>query len=211
MTDSSNNGPARILDANANRAREAIRVLEDAARFLLDDEASSRTFKTLRHDLVEALSLLPTGLLEMNRATERDVGRSISVDSETTRSDARAVLEASAARLGEALRSIEEWAKTLDTEVARRVEQLRYRGYEASGALLTAFASRAPQWRLCVLVTRRDCRLPAEDVVRAVVESGADCIQVREKDLPDADLLEWIRTVIAIARPSGHHPSNIKC
>ena len=108
MTDSSNHGPARILDANANRAREAIRVLEDAARFLLDDEASSRTFKTLRHDLVAALSHLPAGLLEMNRSTERDVGRAISVDSETTRSDARAVLEASAARLGEALRSIEE-------------------------------------------------------------------------------------------------------
>ena len=27
----------RLLDANANRAREALRVLEDYARFVLDD------------------------------------------------------------------------------------------------------------------------------------------------------------------------------
>ena len=27
----------RLIDANANRAREALRVMEDAARFLLDD------------------------------------------------------------------------------------------------------------------------------------------------------------------------------
>ncbi len=32
---------ARILDANGNRAREAARVLEEYARFVLDDAALS--------------------------------------------------------------------------------------------------------------------------------------------------------------------------
>ncbi len=31
----------RIIDANANRAREALRVMEEAARFLLNDEELS--------------------------------------------------------------------------------------------------------------------------------------------------------------------------
>src|SRR5436190_2119069 len=36
------NGPLlRLLDANANRAREALRVLEDYARFVLDDPSIS--------------------------------------------------------------------------------------------------------------------------------------------------------------------------
>ena len=64
MPEPARHQPARILDANANRSREALRVLEDAARFLLDDPGASRGFKTLRHDLVEILSELPAGVLE---------------------------------------------------------------------------------------------------------------------------------------------------
>ena len=41
--------PARILDASANRAREALRVMEDAARFLLDDRSLTEQLKVLRH------------------------------------------------------------------------------------------------------------------------------------------------------------------
>ena len=44
----------RILDANANRAREALRVVEDYARFVLDDAALSGELKQLRHDLATA-------------------------------------------------------------------------------------------------------------------------------------------------------------
>jgi thiamine-phosphate pyrophosphorylase len=45
------NGPVlRILDANANRAREALRVIEDYARFALDDERVCGSLKQLRHD-----------------------------------------------------------------------------------------------------------------------------------------------------------------
>src|SRR5205814_658188 len=50
----------RILDASANRAREAIRVLEDFVRFSLNDAFLSRQLKQLRHDLAEVLADLPT-------------------------------------------------------------------------------------------------------------------------------------------------------
>ena len=37
------NGPLlRLLDANANRAREALRVLEDYTRFVLNDKRTVR-------------------------------------------------------------------------------------------------------------------------------------------------------------------------
>ena len=39
------------MDANANRAREALRVLEDAARFALDDADLSARLKAIRHGL----------------------------------------------------------------------------------------------------------------------------------------------------------------
>jgi len=44
----------RLLDANANRAREALRVLEDYARFVLNDPALSADLKSIRHTLAEA-------------------------------------------------------------------------------------------------------------------------------------------------------------
>src|SRR5262249_7797517 len=52
---------ARILDASANRAREALRVMEDYCRFCLDDRFLSTQLKELRHDLAEALATLPPG------------------------------------------------------------------------------------------------------------------------------------------------------
>ena len=50
---------ARILDANANRAREALRVVEDYCRFVLDDRFLSGELKRLRHDLTAILGELP--------------------------------------------------------------------------------------------------------------------------------------------------------
>ena len=41
----------RILDVNLNRAREALRVVEDYARFVLDDADAAGAAKRCRHDL----------------------------------------------------------------------------------------------------------------------------------------------------------------
>ena len=203
MDGSSRRHPARILDANANRAREALRVLEDAARFLLDDADLAIAFKQLRHDLVQALELLPPGTLQSHRASEEDVGRSLEVDSESHRPDERAVLEAASGRVGEALRSIEEWSKMLDPQLAKQIEALRYRAYESAGLLVSRFAMVVPQWRICLLLTRSQCRRPALEVLHGALAGGVDCIQIREKALPERELLAWVEEVIAVARPMG--------
>ncbi len=41
----------RIIDVNLNRAREALRVVEDYARFVLDDADAAAAVKSCRHDL----------------------------------------------------------------------------------------------------------------------------------------------------------------
>ena len=54
----------RILDANANRGAEGLRVVEEFVRFVLDDRHLTALCKQLRHDLAEALRRLPaSGLL----------------------------------------------------------------------------------------------------------------------------------------------------
>ncbi len=193
---------ARIIDANANRAREALRVMEDAARFLLDDPALSAELKGLRHDLRAALDALPLdpGFLLASRDTPGDVGASLTTDAESRRGSAADVAAAAAKRLTEALRSIEESAKTLAEGGSARFERLRYRAYSAERALLLAVAApAAPQWRLCVLITESLCARPWAEVAAAAIDAGADCVQLREKSLDSRALLERARTLVALA------------
>jgi thiamine-phosphate pyrophosphorylase len=199
-------GVRRILDANANRAREALRVMEDAARFVLDDEKLSRQIKQLRHGLAEALSGL--GPLDGWRDTPGDVGTTITTEREMNRAGVADVAAAAGKRLSEALRTIEEYSKTLEQAacgLAPKIEQLRYRGYALEQLLNTALGSgAAKQWKLCVLISESLC--PDRDwlrVAQAVVEGGADCIQLREKDLDAGELLNRTRELVAICRPKG--------
>jgi len=187
----------RIIDANANRAREALRVMEDAARFLLDDAALTEDLKNLRHDLVTAL--LRFDSLEHHRRVQSDVGRAISVESEMRRAGAGNVAIAAGKRLSEALRAMEEYGKVVDSSFALMVEQLRYRGYELEQRLTTRLASAVPkQWRVCIILTESLCARPWREVVSESIDAGADCIQLREKELGDRALLERAADLLRI-------------
>lgn len=193
----------RLIDANANRAREALRVMEDGARFLLDDAPLSASIKSIRHDLGAAMRAFAPDCV-LSRDTPGDVGTAISTPAEMERTNPREVLIAAGKRLSEALRSLEEYAKVADPAAASRFEQLRYRGYEAERALHAAIGTgRARQWALCVLITESLCRLPWLDVARRSIVGGADCIQLREKSLPDGALLSRAKMLVELCRPQG--------
>ncbi len=199
-------GVKRILDANANRAREALRVMEDAARFILDDQNLSKQLKQLRHDLADALRKIPD--LSVWRDTPNDVGTTITADNEMTRAGAADVAAAAAKRLSEALRSLEEFGKTLPPsacDFAQSIESLRYKGYTLEQQLNNALASGlAKQWRLCVLITESLCK--DNDwlrVANAAIQGGADCIQLREKNLDADELLTRTQQLVALCRPKG--------
>ena len=195
---------ARILDANANRAREALRVLEDTARFALDDGPLCSELKALRHDLQAALGTLRPGWLEANRDSAGDVGAGVTAPGERERAGLGDVVTAAGKRLGEALRVIEETAKTIDPSMAGRVQAIRYRFYDAESALHRRLASgRARQWRVCVLLTESLCARPWRDVLRAVIDGGAECVQVREKSLDAADLLQRVDDVVEMTGSAG--------
>lgn len=185
-----NQRTARIIDAGINRAREGLRVLEDLARFALDDPDLIARAKNLRHDLARAVSALPVQTRDLlaARDTPGDVGTSISTKSERVRTDEDAVAAAAAARATEALRSLEEASKMLGTD-GRAFERIRYQTYELERLVRLRFARRAKQWRLCVLLTADMCVRPWQEVARAALDAGADCLQLREKDLDDGALL----------------------
>ena len=64
----------RILDATLNRAREALRVLEDLARFHRGDAEGAAALKSARHELDAAVRPMSRPLLAARDAAG-DVGR----------------------------------------------------------------------------------------------------------------------------------------
>lgn len=196
---------ARLVDANANRAREALRVMEDIARFVLDDAEMCGTLKRMRHDLRAAVEgFVDRGMLLASRDTEHDVGASISTPAEGQREGLRDVALAAGARLTEALRAIEEAAKALGHR-ASVFESLRYRAYTAERRLALALATgRCPQWRLCVLISESLCtHRPWLEVAADAIEGGADCVQLREKSLDGRELLTRARALVELGRVRG--------
>ena len=198
---------SRVLDANANRAREAMRVLEDAARFLLNDADLSAALKAVRHDLASALGALGNiGAIELSRDTPGDVGTSIRTAREQARASTFEVVVAAGKRLTEALRCLEEYGKIVSPRFGETVEALRYRSYDIEHRLHRSFGAtgRRRPWRLCVLLSEDLCvRGDWGRVARAAIEGGADCIQVREKGLGDGALFHRACGVLDLCRPRG--------
>jgi thiamine-phosphate pyrophosphorylase len=192
----------RILDANLNRAREALRVLEDYARLGLDDAALSRAAKDLRHALADAVR--DAGLTGVVAARDivGDVGCAISGAGEYERASLSDVATAAGKRLTEALRVIEEVGKTRSGSFGRAVERIRYAAYELDRrvAVRTHRAGRLPDAGLYVLITETLCTSDWQATAEAALRGGAAVLQLREKHLNDRELLERARWLADLCR-----------
>jgi thiamine-phosphate pyrophosphorylase len=192
----------RILDASLNRAGEGLRVVEDYARYVLDDPFLTSQCKSLRHDFATLAGGFATIDRHAARDTQQDVGTGISTASEAARSDAWDVCAASLKRTEQALRSIEEYGKLIEVSVGRQAESLRYRLYTMEKALDISRSSqeRLEGVRLCVLVDGRDTLAEFERLVKQLVEAGVGMIQLRDKQLDDRGLIERARLLVLLTR-----------
>ena len=212
-----------LLDANLNRAREGFRVLEDFARFVLRSADASAGLKQLRHDLVQAelqLRRVLPALLHA-RDTAADVGTSITTAAEQRRESLNDVVAANARRVQESLRSLEEFGKTVSSEFAAQIKQLRYRTYsleqqimlpEPASATNTSSdgqnlrvsrMARLASSSLYVLLTESNCRLPWKRTVEEALAGGADVIQLREKSLSDDAIISRAQWISAACRSAN--------
>ncbi len=134
----------RVIDANLNRAREGLRVLEDFARFVANNNPISGELKAFRHDLVLTAQLLPGSRSAdetfseeamQNRDTIGDVGTENSAPNERQRDSMAHLVTANCRRVQESLRSLEEFGKLLSADFAAAAKQLRYRSYTVEKTL----------------------------------------------------------------------------
>ncbi|MEO1584462.1 MAG: thiamine phosphate synthase [Planctomycetota bacterium] len=196
----------RMIDANANRAAEAARTLEDVARFALDHRDAAASCKAIRHRLESVLiaSGFPRETRAAARDTTGDTGVANSAADAHTRRDLQEVVSAAGSRLGEALRVIEECLKTVDPRQAANAERIRYDAYEAERTVSTMLRARvrsSRQWPLCVLITESLCTsLGWRQTAAVLLEAGVPCLQLREKSLTDRVLASRARDLVAMAK-----------
>jgi thiamine-phosphate pyrophosphorylase len=200
-----------IVDANLNRAREGLRVLEDFARFVSRDGDVTHALKHLRHSLVECERELMQEVSDpaVHRNTAADVGTDITTTGEACRQSMADVVVANARRIQESLRSLEEFGKLLSPLFAGKIKQIRYRSYDLEQRLTLEAAgvsqelvdtrhqrkARLDSAQLYVLVSEANCCLNWRDVVEKSLTGGADVVQLREKLLSREEIVrrgKWI-------------------
>ena len=181
----------RIIDANLDRAGEGLRVLEDLARFGLDDADLSKRLKETRHRLLTAVWIPQAKLLDA-RNSGRDVGADLETADQQQPRDLPDTVVANARRVQEALRVIEEMAVYTGQDAAP-FRQARFELYKLEQPLFSQLVRRDKTARLRGLYAIIDTaalqgRRHAE-AAREVIRGGAGTIQLRDKTTPKKDLL----------------------
>ncbi len=195
----------RLIDAAANRGAEGLRVVEDYARFALNDRHLVEQLKTVRHELTETLLAFAASSRNSARDTLADVGCEVTTAAEMSRADLESVALASFKRSQQALRSLAEFGKLIDPTAAARFEMLRYRLYTLEQAFTGTVSAleRLQAVRLCVLLDGQADAAKFQQLVDQVLAGGADMLQLRDAKLTDRGLLERAQLLRTATRRAG--------
>lgn len=187
----------RVLDAAANRGREAVRVIEDLIRFLCDDSTLTVTLKEFRHRFVDVLQVISPEARLAARSTESDVGTKITAKGEYTRTGFQQIITANFARLQESLRTIEECSKVNFPIISPQLERLRYDSYVLEQQVFFRIKEytqlqggnlrqeRLQQSQLYLIL---DADV-SDSLFVSLAKSGVDIIQLRDKHKTDREIL----------------------
>lgn len=169
----------RILDANLDRAREGIRIIEDWCRFGLNQADFTDQCKALRQELAQWHS----ADLRLARDTPGDLGTSLTHPQEEVRADVSHVLQANFSRVEEALRVLEEYGKLYKPGMGDAFKHMRYQVYTLESRVMGyerhAQLRRSPLY----LVTSPHDNLLS--VVEAALQGGLTLVQYRDKNADD--------------------------
>jgi len=189
----------RILDANINRASEALRVLEDWARFGKDNLSISERLKKIRHDINNSFANF-SNLIQHRESTD-DIGRNI--ENKSKRTSVKDILHANCKRLEESLRVLSEYGQLLGPEVLRSggpevFENDRYEIYTIEKELIKNERLLRLQNAYLYLVTNSDSFSSDNkflSVIEKAIEGGVDIIQLREKNKSENKILELAKEI----------------
>ncbi|QFR50391.1 thiamine-phosphate pyrophosphorylase [Sulfurimonas lithotrophica] len=123
-----------MIDANLNRLKEGIRVVEDLQRYLHNNKELSQKLKHLRHLAI----FEDIDALLKHRDSINDVLRS-SMDDELQREDLKAIVVANFKRAQESSRVLEELFKLHTLKESEKFKHIRYELYDLEKEIIKLF------------------------------------------------------------------------
>jgi thiamine-phosphate pyrophosphorylase len=115
----------RIIDANLNRCREGLRVVEDGLRFVLNDKLLYEKVRNIRHNVDKILRSKYKELIKERNSVD-DAGRQIP---EVSKKELQEIIIANLKRSQESLRVLEEYSKVFIPEMSAEFKKQRYEVY----------------------------------------------------------------------------------
>lgn len=187
----------RILDANLDRAREGLRIIEEWCRFGLNNAEMAMKCKQLRQEVARWHG----AQLRAARDTAGDLGTELTHPGEEVRSDITALLQANFCRVQEAMRVLEEYGKLYHPDMGSAFKQLRYRVYTLETGLMSySRIQRLDRAYLYLVTNPRDNLLAT---VEAALKGGVDIVQYRDKDAEDKARLRLAQSLRQLCSDYG--------
>jgi thiamine-phosphate pyrophosphorylase len=174
----------RILDANLDRAREGLRIIEEWCRFGLSNAQLSGECKNLRQEVAS----WHTNEIRAARNTSEDTGTELSHPQEEQRANLSLLLTANFSRVQEAFRVLEEYGKLYHPNMGKAFKQMRYRVYTLETDLMGYQRHQLLLRSRLYLVTS-----PSENLletVEAALKGGLTLVQYRDKNADDTVRIE---------------------
>jgi len=198
VTPPSDNRIAQLIDANLDRAREGLRVMEDWCRFGLKRNDFSIQIKDWR----QQLGAQHHNIYRKARLSSEDPAMGVSHPLQKNRSTPEDIFIANSSRVQEALRVIEEFTRITDPKLSEIATKIRYETYEIEINVLKAKEGIDKRQILkdCSLYLITANRKGLIEIVLQALKAGVKIVQYREKFLNDNEKVNQAKDLASLCK-----------
>ena len=198
LNNSSNSDNAQVIDANLDRAKEGLRVIEDWCRFNSKDRDLIIALKDLR----QLLGIHHKNEYKFARETSSDQGIGLSHASQEKRLKSESILSANCSRVQEALRVIEEFSRASDPKLSKLAAKIRYEIYDLEIKILRSSIylkriNKLYDSSICLVTSPKENLI---ETVSSALKAGVGMIQYRSKNQKDIEKLNQAIKVASICK-----------
>ena len=178
----------QIIDANLDRAREGLRVLEDWSRFGIGKEKYVERIKNFR----QILGKNHLEVYKQSRNHIEDKCKGLTHQEQINRNTSEQIISSNSGRVQEALRVIEEFSRPHNQELSKIASEIRYATYTLEIDLLSLSKAKKTveilkDNDLYVITNQKENLL---EIIEDLLIAGVKIIQHRFKEGPDKEHLE---------------------
>jgi len=176
---------AQLIDANLDRAREGLRVVEDWCRYGIENKDIVIQLKDFRQQLGRHHQYR----YKQARSITSDQGIGLQHPEQKTRVKPEQVVAANCARIQESLRVLEEFSRIDNPQLANDASNIRYKIYDLEVCIIKATIGfqrrkRLNSARICLITSSENENIPK---INAALKAGVKMIQYRSKDSTDLE------------------------